>query len=155
MPETSRGLIYPASDAHTRLWEHFQNLATTANDAITAAIAAATPIDSGGVTVPYLTGYKASGTALRVRKIGKLCHLSGTITNTGNSLPVNTGGVDTAQLPAGFIPDASARELIMIAAQNPSTTTARGYITTTGLVRVYTYSAATAYVDFVATYFTD
>lgn len=154
MAQTARGITYPASDAHTRLWEHFQSLAQTVDSAITAAIAAAATPDSGGVLIPYASGYKASGTALRVRKIGKVCHITGTVCNTANTLPVSTGGVDVATLPAGYLPDDGARELFAIAAQNPATTQARGYITTTGALRVYTYSAATAYVDFVATYFT-
>jgi hypothetical protein len=155
MAETPRELIYPESDAHTRLWEHFQSLADSADDAITAAIAAAAPVDSGGVTVPYATGYKASGQSLRVRKIGKVCHLTGTVTATSNSLPVATGGVDVATLPAGFLPDSGARELVSVPPQNPSVGTARAYITTSGMLRVYTYSSATAYVDVVMTYFTD
>lgn len=155
MPQTSRGITYPASDGHTRLWEHFQTLANTTNDAITAAIAAAAPVDSGGVTVPYLSGWKASGTALRARKIGKVVHLTGTVTNTGSSIPVTTGGVDVATLPAGFIPDSSARDLWMAATQNPGTSLARGYITSTGALRIYTYTAATPYVDMAYTYFID
>lgn len=154
MPNTTRGITYPASDAHTRLWEHFQTLASTADSAITAAINAAAQPDTA-VAIPYASGWKASGTALRVRKIGKLCHVSGTITNTGNSIPITTAGVDVATLPAGYIPDDQARELFMIAPQNPGVSSARGYITTTGALRVYTYTAATPYVDFVCTYFTN
>lgn len=155
MPETSRGIVYPASDAHTRLWEHFQSMANTTNDAITAAIAAAAPIDSGGVAVPYASGYKASGTALRIRKIGKVVHLTGTVTNTANSMPVNTGGVDVATIPAAFLPDDAMRELWLASSQNPGASMARGYITTTGALRIYTYTAATPYVDCSYTYFTN
>lgn len=36
MPDTGLGLTYPASTAHTRLWEHFQTLAETADEAISA-----------------------------------------------------------------------------------------------------------------------
>lgn len=154
MAQTTRGITYPASDAHTRLWEHFQSLAQTADAAITAAIAAAATPDTGGVAIPYMSGWKASGTALRVRKIGKVCHITGTVTNTAGSIPITTGGVDVATLPAGFLPDEGARDLFQIAPQNPGTAQARGYITTTGALRIYTYSAATIYVDFVATYFT-
>lgn len=153
MAQTSRGIIYPESGAHTRLWEHFKSLADTTNAAITAAIAAAAPPDTG-VPIPYASGWKAQGTALRVRKIGKLCHITGTVSNNSNTVPVNTGGVDVATLPAGYLPDDAARELFILAPQNPSTAQARGYITTTGALRLYTYSAATPYVDYVATYFT-
>lgn len=31
MPDTSMGITYPASTAHTRLWEHFQELASDLN----------------------------------------------------------------------------------------------------------------------------
>jgi len=34
MPTTARGIIYPDSSGHTRLWEHLQDLATTTDDAI-------------------------------------------------------------------------------------------------------------------------
>lgn len=34
MPLTPRGLIYPVEADHTRLWEHLQNLADSADDAI-------------------------------------------------------------------------------------------------------------------------
>lgn len=156
MPNTTRGITYPDSGAHTRLWEHLQALATTADSAITAAINAAAQPDTS-VAIPYASGWKASGsgTALRVRKIGKLCHIAGTITNTGNSIPVNAGGVDVATIPAGYLPDSAMRELFPIAPQNPGVTSARGYVTDTGAVRIYVYSAATAYVDFVCSYFTN
>lgn len=154
MPATSRGITYPDSGAHTRLWEHFQALATTANDAITAAITAATPVDSGGVLVPYASGYKSSGMALRVRKIGKVVHLTGTVTNTANSLPINTGGVDVATIPAAFLPDDGARELWMSASQNPGSGVSRAYIQTSGVLRIYTYVNTTPYVDCSYTYFT-
>lgn len=34
MPNTTRGITYPASTAHTRLWEHLQTLAETVDDAL-------------------------------------------------------------------------------------------------------------------------
>jgi hypothetical protein len=37
MPSTPRGLTYPDAGAHTRLWEHFQALASSADTAIGAA----------------------------------------------------------------------------------------------------------------------
>lgn len=39
MATTALGLIYPASTGHTRLWEHLQDLATSADTAITTATA--------------------------------------------------------------------------------------------------------------------
>jgi hypothetical protein len=41
MPLTPLLIQYPASSEHTRLWEHLQNLATTADTALTAVVAAA------------------------------------------------------------------------------------------------------------------
>jgi len=34
MPETAHGIVYPDASAHTRLWEHFQELAETADAAL-------------------------------------------------------------------------------------------------------------------------
>lgn len=34
MPQTGRGIIYPDSSGHTRLWEHLGSLAQSADDAI-------------------------------------------------------------------------------------------------------------------------
>lgn len=36
MPTTASGIVYPDSDAHTRLWEHFQTLAESVDDALGA-----------------------------------------------------------------------------------------------------------------------
>ncbi|MEV4384399.1 hypothetical protein AB0J68_01520 [Micromonospora sp. NPDC049580] len=47
MPDTSLGLTYPASTAHTRIWEHIQELANDAN----AALVTRTPLlDSAQVS---------------------------------------------------------------------------------------------------------
>lgn len=154
MAETPRGIVYPESGAHTRLWEHFQTLADTTDDAIDAAAAAAVLPDSGLVDVPYRTGYMSAGEPLRVRKVGKVCHITGTVTGTNSSLGVSTGGGDVAYLPAGFLPPAGSREIFPITTQNPATSQARGYITSTGTLRIYIYSNATAYIDFNTTYFT-
>lgn len=48
MPTTSRGLIYPASTEHTRIWEHLQNLATSADTAIGTVASAINDHGSSG-----------------------------------------------------------------------------------------------------------
>lgn len=71
MATTSRGLIYPASTDHTRLWEHLENLATSADTAIGTATAAGPlcklvlnanfPVanNSNSVSVPFASGSEA------------------------------------------------------------------------------------------------
>lgn len=41
MPNTARGITYPTADDHTRLWEHLQTLAQTADTAISNGLTAA------------------------------------------------------------------------------------------------------------------
>ena len=58
MPSTPRGLTYPDSTGHTRLWEHLQNLATTTEAAIDAAHATAHDTGTGGGAIG--TAYAAA-----------------------------------------------------------------------------------------------
>lgn len=58
MPNTPKGITYPSSTAHTRMWEHFQTLAQTADDAIGALIGpwtSYTPVVTGTGGNPVVT----------------------------------------------------------------------------------------------------
>jgi hypothetical protein len=149
MPETPRGIIYPESDAHTRLWEHLQNLADSVDDAIADAAAAAALPDSGWTAVPYASGWRTSGTSnVAVRKIGKIVYMRGLVTNTAGSIPVTTSsGVVIGTIPAGFTPNGFV-ELLPVTSQNPGSVPARIQVhNTTGALTLWTYGAAVSYVS--------
>lgn len=62
MPTTPRGIVYPASSDHTRLWEHLQTLASTADAAVQAVadltvvtLATDTAVSAGFTTVETVT----------------------------------------------------------------------------------------------------
>lgn len=154
MPETPRGITYPASDAHTRLWEHFQTLADTVDDAVDAAIAASALPDSGWVGCAYASGWRTSGTSspLAVRKIGKVVYLRGTVTNTAGSIPVApSGGHTIGTIPGGYTPPTYS-EAFAVASQNPGAVPARLFANSSGSILLYTYGAAVPYVSISVSY---
>lgn len=68
MPQTAKGIVYPDSSGSTRLWEHLENLAETADSAIDAGAAAAVaPTDAKANTntaqLAMLPKATAAGTA--------------------------------------------------------------------------------------------
>ena len=74
MPETEHGIVYPESTDHTRLWEHFQNLAESVDalfdsiPVIQAGISgqSAPAASSGGVSDVTVTFPKAFASTPRV-----------------------------------------------------------------------------------------
>lgn len=50
MAETARGYVYPDATAHTRLWEHLQDLAESVQDDIAAASGSATNASTTNTT---------------------------------------------------------------------------------------------------------
>lgn len=78
MPATPRGITYPDGTGHTRLWEHLQAVADTADTAIGAAAAAVeaaawttyTPSLTAATTNPVLGNGSIAG---RYVKGGRLC----------------------------------------------------------------------------------
>lgn len=152
MAETPRGIIYPESNAHTRLWEHFQALASSADDAVAAGVAESKLSDSGWTNIPYASGWTTAGggSPLAVRKIGKIVYARGRVTSTGGSIPV-TNGTTIGTLPAGFLPGGWA-VIFAIPTQNPATSTARVIMNTTGSISLYTYNSTVPYVSLDVSY---
>lgn len=72
MPTTDHGLIYPDEDGNLNIWEHVQNLATSAEAALAAleAFASWTPTFLTGPTVLGSGGVSEGFT----QRIGKLVH---------------------------------------------------------------------------------
>jgi hypothetical protein len=56
MPTTGRGILYPGSTDHNRLWEHLQSLATTADTAIGVAVDSVSAKMFGSVTQSVPSG---------------------------------------------------------------------------------------------------
>ncbi|MEV0156870.1 hypothetical protein AB0H57_24505 [Micromonospora sp. NPDC050686] len=84
MPTTSKGITYPASYGHTRIWEHLETLATDVNRILTdgsvsgARIATAThDTDSGTFTtaetvIASVTATLKAGRTYRVRWVTRI-----------------------------------------------------------------------------------
>lgn len=141
MPETERGITYPDAQGSTQLWQHYQNLAETADAAIDAAV----PVDTGWITLPLASGYDAHATpgTPKYRKIGSVVYLRGGVTNDAGSLPVSTNGVLVATLPDGFYPNASHQ--YMGVPQSPTTAPIRWFVQSDGRILLYVHGASTAY----------
>ena len=84
MPQTPEGLTYPDSSGHTRLWEHFQQLAEDVDDLVGPAFA----VQVNEVTMTASSGWGISDvTSVRYGRVVQL-HLTVT-NNTGGSLSGN------------------------------------------------------------------
>jgi len=80
MPTTERGLTYPDATGHTRLWEHIQALADSAEAALDALDPAWTNLALAGPTYVARTGYLVPA----YRVIGNKVELRGGITKSSN-----------------------------------------------------------------------
>lgn len=97
MPTTPLGITYPASTDHTRLWEHLQNLATTADTAIGS--------DSGIVSLPPTGAWtNSTNNPMTIRKIGKMVLLNGSWVRSSSVQFSDAPFADFATLPAGMAP---------------------------------------------------
>lgn len=67
MPTTPRGITYPTSSEHTRLWDHLEAVATSADAAIGDAVAGLPKkILTGTSSIPAGTANGSGGTAISV-----------------------------------------------------------------------------------------
>lgn len=89
MPTTPLGLTYPLSSEHTRLWEHLQNLAESADDAISLlvkrlglVIATGSAVLSGSgassYSAPFTWDYADPGTSFTADPICAISNVGGT-----------------------------------------------------------------------------
>lgn len=62
MPTTARGIEYPNSAGHTRLWEHLQTMAEDVDAALTATEALRPKIKAGKQSLTFTGGSTATAT---------------------------------------------------------------------------------------------
>jgi hypothetical protein len=143
MATTSLGLVYPDATGHDRIWEHIQNLATSANTYLAAKFA-----DTGWLA---LTGIVAgwSSTA-SVRQIGNRIYFRGSLTNSSFT---NTTYTTIATLPGGISLPTAAK---IYGINSTSGSTKAIQVTTAGTVQAYSTAAtSTPYSVDVITYLSD
>lgn len=122
MPTTAKGLVYPSSGDHTRIWEHLQNLATsieTALDTLLPPGAWSTYTPSWGAltTNPVLGNGTIAG---RYRQRGKTVEMQ--IKLTFGSTTTVGSGTYTFGLP---VPFAASSSLLLPARYFDSSTSVR------------------------------
>lgn len=107
MPDTSLGITYPASTAHTRIWEHLQTLADDVNTLMTTGRLSGSRIataveDTDSATFSTvetsLTSVAASLTTGRTYRIRLVTHIGTTVTNDTATVRVREDTVAGTEL---------------------------------------------------------
>lgn len=135
MPTTPRGLVYPDSAAHTRLWDHIHDLATSIETAMDALVPPGawqtyTPVWTGSTTNPAIGNGTLSG---RYRLLGakhldvRINIIFGTTTTYGSgsyavSLPFTSHATGRQTLQGDWV--GAAGTLFARARVEPSTAVA-------------------------------
>lgn len=140
MPDTTLGITYPASTDHTRLWEHFQEMAEDVDglidddrDSRDAASSSWTPVITGSTSGTWVAG----GTTILANYIrqGRLVHfwidlaLGASVSITGAtagsmiiSLPVTAAATNPAHVGSGLLIEGSGGRWVTAVEMNTTTT---------------------------------
>lgn len=106
MPQTTRGIVFPDSTGHTRLWEHYQTLAETADTAIggtltlTQVLAVTGRHAAGTGTVGAPSAANGTVTIAVTFPVGRFTAAPVVVAVPTNNLPINSNQV-VAVWPTG------------------------------------------------------
>lgn len=105
MGTTEHGIVYPDSDDHTRLWEHFQTLAESADDALAADADAGLVSAWTSMSLTPAPGFTVGTSRYRVI-LGVLVCLDVVFTRTGSDITATTTGNIPDTLMGSGVPSA-------------------------------------------------